>query len=271
MGQASFAELLGKSPPEVATLIGPPLSTKETEVAEEHVFADGRLEVAFVDGTAALLRFKPKGSMPFSSESMALLGLEAREPDERDGRTMRWRQHSSFKEVVFIAPKGKEIATVVIDLDGRFFAARDSASRAAAAQTFAPTGIGGVPPINRDLQNEALRVVSLLDKAVSYDISSRGSNEFVNTATTAEAAAISLEQKLSRSDPRRDLVVNATQALQGLVLALASGSGSNSLAAEELRTTAKIRLGMLSALLNDDFTPETKALFEAWMEQGQGR
>ena len=266
-GTANAIDLGGKSAADISEVLGAPSATQNTQFGEQRTFSNGQVEIVFVDGTSSLLRLKPATAIEFAPGSLSVIGFQSQPSDEGDSRRLVWRSLPNTREVTFISRDGSNISTAVVDFDGRVAAAREAASQAAAAQTFSPAGVDGVPPIKRDLQDECLRVLALLEQVFIYDLAEGEPKAFVDLATAAESAALGLQDKLSASDPRRDLVVNAAQSLQGLVISLAAGNPTTSPEVERILVSGRARLGMLSAILNDNFTPEGKVLFETWLRE----
>jgi hypothetical protein len=141
---------------------------------------------------------------------------------------------------------------------------------APAAGTFGVTGFPQMPRINGDMQRRSLRVGQLLQRALDDAAAAR--KRFVDSVLEVEGEVLAMQNSLSSNDPRLTLMVNATQALQSVVIALSQGQRITSPECDGLLVVASLRTSMLSAILNDQITPETaellKTVLDAWQSGG---
>jgi hypothetical protein len=91
------------------------------------------------------------------------------------------------------------------------------------------------------------------------------SAEFIAVAVPAETAAVKLQKKLPKTDPRHDLLVNTLEAYQNAALVMKGNEqGGRGERPDATIAAAQIRKHLLSKILLGNMTPEEKAVYYAW-------
>lgn len=90
----------------------------------------------------------------------------------------------------------------------------------AQATAVATSGIEGLPPITVELKDEILSALKMTDKLDALYKRGSSSAEFIAAALPIESVFMSLQKKLPKGDPRRDLSANTFEAYQQLALAM---------------------------------------------------
>lgn len=93
-------QIEGKTKAEALALLGDPVFCAKLKSALHCAFRDGDVSVEFIDGKVDEIAVKGRlGNAPFGKESLALLGLPAKEPSFSNKNAMRWENISGLLSV----------------------------------------------------------------------------------------------------------------------------------------------------------------------------
>jgi len=101
-------KVAGQSKKYVSTILGTPTSCKEIKYGEKCFYGQDENEIVFVNEKADWITVKSINTAPFSSQSLAYLGLRVKAPDFKNSYVIRWSHIQGFKEVQFF-PSGDKI------------------------------------------------------------------------------------------------------------------------------------------------------------------
>jgi len=129
----------------------------------------------------------------------------------------------------------------------------------------ARSGIEGLPPITLELTDEILNALKITDKLDALYRRGCSSAEFISAALPMESAVTKLQYKLPKGDPRRDLLVNASEAYQNAAVAIRGNERGNALERPDATmAVAQIRKRLLIGILQGNMTPEEKKVYFGW-------
>lgn len=107
----------------------------------------------------------------------------------------------------------------------------------------------------------ALRLTDKLDALYRGGCTSA---EFIAAATPVEGVLMKLQKKLSKGEPRRDLLVNTFEGYQQTALAMKAHEQGRGERPDALVAAAGIRKGLLTKVLEGNLTPAEKEVYYAW-------
>src|ERR1700694_26267 len=133
------------------------------------------------------------------------------------------------------------------------------------AEPMAISGIETLPPITVRLNNELLNALRMTDELDTLYKRGCSSREFASVGGPAESAALKLQSRLPKDDPRHDLLVNTFEGYQSVALAMArKEQGLRTESPNVLLSVAQLRKHLLSKILEGDMTQEEKTVYYAW-------
>jgi len=128
------------------------------------------------------------------------------------------------------------------------------------------SGIEGLPPITVELKNEILNALKMTDKLDALYKGGCSSAEFIAAAAPMEGVFMSLQYKLPKGDPRRDLVANTFEAYQQTAVAMAAYERGKGQRPDATIGAAGVRKGLLMKVLEGNMTQSEKQLYQAWLQ-----
>jgi hypothetical protein len=135
-----------------------------------------------------------------------------------------------------------------------------------APEPMATSGIDGLPPITTELKEEILNALGMTDRLDGLYKRDCTSAEFIAAATPMEGVFMSLQYKLPKGDPRRDLVANTFEAYQQAALAMTAYERGRGQRPDGLIGAAGVRKGLLMKVLEGNMTVNEKQLYQAWLQ-----
>ena len=145
--------------------------------------------------------------------------------------------------------------------DAASVAAQSAQQNARVTATF---GIEGLAPITVELRDEILNALKMTDRLDALYKRGCSSAEFVAAAVPIESVFVKLQNKLPKSDPRRDLFANTFEAYQQLALAMKANEQGKGERPDATFAVAGIRKGLLTKVLQGNMTPDEKKVYYAW-------
>jgi len=133
-------------------------------------------------------------------------------------------------------------------------------------EPMATSGMAGLSPITVELKNEILNALRMTDKLDALYKGGCNSAEFIAAATPIEGVFMSLQYKLPKGDPRRDLVANTFEAYQQATVAMVAYEHGKGQRPDATILAAGIRKGMLTKVLEGNMTANEKHLYEVWRQ-----
>ena len=91
--------IAGKSQKEVQAVLGAPDATEKTKYGPKLNYKGDTIEVVFIQGKADWITFTPKEIVPFTKDSLSVLGLPPKEPTFSNANVIRWEPSGSFVSV----------------------------------------------------------------------------------------------------------------------------------------------------------------------------
>lgn len=90
------------------------------------------------------------------------------------------------------------------------------------------------------------------------------SGEFIAAALPVERVVMKLQNKLPKTDPRYDLLVNSFEAYQSAAVALKANEQGKGERPDATVAVAGLRKHLLTKILQGNMTPEEKKLYYTW-------
>jgi hypothetical protein len=129
----------------------------------------------------------------------------------------------------------------------------------------ARSGIEGLPPITAELTAVILNALKQTDRLDALYRGNCTSAEFIAAATPLDDLFMSLQKKLLKGDPRRDLLVNTFEAYQNAALVMKGDEQSGRAGSPNATiVVARLRKHLLTKILEGNMTPEDKKVYYAW-------
>jgi hypothetical protein len=150
------------------------------------------------------------------------------------------------------------------EVQQRFHYNPANAAAQAKPNAAATSGIEGLPPITDELKSQLLNSLKQTDRLDALYKRGCTSAAFIDAATPLEGLFISVEKKLPKADPRRDLFVSTFEGYQETAVAMTAYERGRGQRPDVLIATAGLRKGMLTKILEGNMTPAEKDVYYAW-------
>jgi hypothetical protein len=134
----------------------------------------------------------------------------------------------------------------------------------ATSEPMATSGIEGLPPITVGLKDELLNALKMTDKLDALYKRGCSSAEFVAAGLPVEPVFLKLQNKLPKSDPRRDLFANTFEAYQDVALVMQANDQGKGQRPVALIAAAGLRKLWLTKILEGNMTAQDKAVYNKW-------
>ena len=134
----------------------------------------------------------------------------------------------------------------------------------AASEPMAISGVETLPPITVKLRDELQNALKMTDKLDALYKRGCSSAEFVTAAVPVESGFVKLQNKLPKSDPRRDLFTNTFDAYQNVALVLKANEQGKGERPDATFVAAGLRKHLLTRILEGNMTPEEKTVYYTW-------
>ena len=153
------------------------------------------------------------------------------------------------------------------DVQERFHYNPPQAATARPAPPATSANIYGLSPITLGLKDEILNALKMTDDLDALYKRGCTSAEFIAAATLTEGVFMSLQKKLPKGDPGRDLLVGAFEGYQQTAIAMvAAERGKDRHLVDVAIGVAGLRKGLLIKLLKGNMTLSEKQLYQAWLQ-----
>ena len=112
--------IAGKTPPEVAGILGAPVrrgaAASDGKNYPAYHYRNGRVQVVFVDGKADWITIQRLDSVPFARHALGAFGLPVAVPSSESAEVIRWTRVAGLRELsIFARPdSGVDYATVFV-------------------------------------------------------------------------------------------------------------------------------------------------------------
>lgn len=110
--------IAGKSKPEVASVLGKPLSCSPNKYGEKCSYENGAFEIVFIKGKADWITVEALDTVQYSANAITALGLQAAKPTFKNEFTIRWEHVQGLLEVA-VFPEGSTIDYAYIKVSTR--------------------------------------------------------------------------------------------------------------------------------------------------------
>lgn len=134
----------------------------------------------------------------------------------------------------------------------------------ATPESMAAAGIETLPPITAQLKAELLNALKMTDELDALYKRGCSSAEFIAAALPVEGVVMGLQNKLPKTDPRHDLLVNSFTAYQSAAVAMKANEHGSGERPDETVAVAGLRKHLLTKILQGNLTPEEKKLYYTW-------
>jgi hypothetical protein len=107
-----ISDIAGKSPSEVAKILGSPTSTETVKPSgtpcpcPKQSYRDGKIEIVFIAGKADWITINGLNNAPYSSETLTLFGIEQKPASFSNDSVMRWENIPGLSEVSIFPAQG---------------------------------------------------------------------------------------------------------------------------------------------------------------------
>jgi hypothetical protein len=133
-----------------------------------------------------------------------------------------------------------------------------------ATEPMAISGIESLPPITVKRNDELLSALKMTDKLDALYKRGCSSAEFVAAALPIESVFMNLQNKLPKTDPRHDLLVNTFDGYQNAAVVMKANEQGKGEPAAAIIVAAGLRKHLLTRILEGNMTAEEKAVYYAW-------
>lgn len=98
--------IAGKTPAEVATVLGQPSSCGNVKQGKKCIYRLGKTEIVFISGKADWITVNALSDAPYSKNALPFLGLETSSPSFANNYVMRWDGVPNLLEVNIFPSQG---------------------------------------------------------------------------------------------------------------------------------------------------------------------
>ncbi len=110
---ADIAAIAGRTPKEVAAVLGPPYEKRTVTIRDKvypaNFYKSGQLQIVFVDGKADWITIYRLSALPYSPQSIKALNLPPSLPVVNTPDVIKWQDVSGIKEISLYPDKGGKL------------------------------------------------------------------------------------------------------------------------------------------------------------------
>jgi hypothetical protein len=91
--------IAGKTPADVAKILGKPSQQSKTKYGPKAVYKNGKIEVVFIDGKADWITVYEMEGISFDAKAIEVLGLKAEPPTSQNAYGIHWEPHRLYNSI----------------------------------------------------------------------------------------------------------------------------------------------------------------------------